>query len=560
MKPFDARLLRLLPGARRPVLALGAIGVAQGVAAIVQAFAVAAVVVAVARHTALWGPLGLLAAVLVVRALLTGATELVSSWAGTEVSAGLRTLLLRTWLARSADQRPEPAAAQTLATQGATSVETYVARYLPALVAAAVLPVLAVVTLAFVDLWSALIVVLTLPLLPVFAALIGKATADASDRRWRAMAALAGHFLDMMRGLPTLSAYGRASRQSATIREVSQRHRTATVATLKLAFLSSAALELLATISVALVAVSVGIRLTWGSIELGPGLAAILLAPEAYWPIRRVGQEFHAAADGAQALEDILTATSPTPTPTPADRSVTDTPTTADRSVVGASARPELTSRRVGPELSSRRGWEARLEDVTYRYPGTDRDVLRDLTLRVPRGLTVVTGPSGTGKTTALELLCGLREPTTGQASPIASHLVTQRPFLTAGSIRSNLTLAGDATDHRLWSALRQVGLEDLVRRLPDGLGTPLGDDGFGLSAGQRARLGVARALLSSAPLVALDEPTAHLDPTSTALIADVVRSLARDRAVVVVTHRPSLVAHADQHVTLSPVAQEVAR
>ncbi|WP_289032901.1 ABC transporter ATP-binding protein/permease, partial [uncultured Arsenicicoccus sp.] len=451
MKPFDSRLLRLLPGARRPVLALGAIGVAQGVAAIVQAFAVAAVVVAVARHTALWGPLGLLAAVLVVRALLTGATELVSSWAGTEVSAGLRTLLLRTWLARSADQRPEPAAAQTLATQGATSVETYVARYLPALVAAAVLPVLAVVTLAFVDLWSALIVVLTLPLLPVFAALIGKATADASDRRWRAMAALAGHFLDMMRGLPTLSAYGRASRQSATIREVSQRHRTATVATLKLAFLSSAALELLATISVALVAVSVGIRLTWGSIELGPGLAAILLAPEAYWPIRRVGQEFHAAADGAQALEDILTSTSPTPT----DRSDAHTPT-----------RPELSSRRVGPELTSRRGWEAGLEDVAYRYPGTGRDVLRDLTLRVPRGLTVVTGPSGTGKTTALELLCGLREPTTGQASPIASHLVTQRPFLTAGSIRSNLTLAGDATDHRLWSALRQVGLEDLVRRL----------------------------------------------------------------------------------------------
>ncbi|WP_286958322.1 MULTISPECIES: thiol reductant ABC exporter subunit CydD [Arsenicicoccus] len=525
MKPFDPRLLRLLPGARRPVLALGAIGVAQGVAAIVQAFAVAAVVVAVARHTALWGPLGLLAAVLVVRALLTGATELVSSWAGTEVSAGLRTLLLRTWLARSADQRPEPAAAQTLATQGATSVETYVARYLPALVAAAVLPVLAVVTLAFVDLWSALIVVLTLPLLPLFAALIGKATADASDRRWRALATLAGHFVDMMRGLPTLSAYGRASRQSATIREVSQRHRTATVATLKLAFLSSAALELLATISVALVAVAVGIRLTWGDIGLGTGLAAILLAPEAYWPIRRVGQEFHSAADGAQALDDILTATAATT----AERSRHDTGV-------------------------------ARLEGVTYRYPGATRDVLHDLTLTAAPGLTVITGPSGTGKTTALELLCGLREPTTGTASLVPSRLVTQRPFLTACSIRANLTLADEADDDRLWSVLRQVGLEDLVRGLPDGLGTPLGDDGFGLSAGQRASLGMARALLSTAPLVALDEPTAHLDPASTALVDDVVRSLARDRAVVVVTHRPSLVAHADQHVTLSPVAQEVAR
>lgn len=549
MKPFDRRLLRLLPGARRPVLALGAIGVAQGVAAIVQAFAVAAVVVAVARHTPLWGPLGLLAAVLMVRALLTGATELVSSWAGTEVSAGLRTLLLRTWLGRSADQRPDPATAQTLAAQGTTSVETYVARYLPALVAAAVLPVLAVVTLAFVDLWSALIVVLTLPLLPLFAALIGKATADASDKRWRALATLAGHFVDMMRGLPTLSAYGRASRQSATIREVSQRHRTATVATLKLAFLSSAALELLATISVALVAVAVGIRLTWGDIGLGTGLAAILLAPEAYWPIRRVGQEFHSAADGAQALDDILTATAATPS-TPAERSRPDT-----------TPRPELTSRREQPAERLRPGTGvARLEGVAYRYPGTTRDVLHDLTLTAAPGLTVITGPSGTGKTTALELLCGLREPTTGTASLVPSHLVTQRPFLTAGSIRTNLTLADEADDDRLWSVLRQVGLEDLVRGLPDGLGTPLGDDGFGLSAGQRARLGMARALLSTAPLVALDEPTAHLDPAATALVDDVVRSLARDRAVVVVTHRPSLVEHADHLVTLSPVVQEVAR
>ncbi|MCG7322872.1 ATP-binding cassette domain-containing protein, partial [Arsenicicoccus bolidensis] len=239
----------------------------------------------------------------------------------------------------------------------------------------------------------------------------------------------------------------------------------------------------------------------------------------------------------------------------------TPTPTPADRSVVGASARPELTSRREQPAERSRHDTGvARLEGVTYRYPGATRDVLHDLTLTAAPGLTVITGPSGTGKTTALELLCGLREPTTGTASLVPSHLVTQRPFLTAGSIRANLTLADEADDDRLWSVLRQVGLEDLVRGLPDGLGTPLGDDGFGLSAGQRARLGMARALLSTAPLVALDEPTAHLDPASTALVDDVVRSLARDRAVIVVTHRASLVEHADHLVTLSPVVQEVAR
>ncbi|AKT50602.1 thiol reductant ABC exporter subunit CydD [Arsenicicoccus sp. oral taxon 190] len=544
MKPFDPRLLQLLPGARRDVLALGLVGTAQGVAAIGQAFAVAAVVVTVVRGGSVLPAVMWLAGVLVIRAVLTAANEIVASRAGTRVSCGLRELLLRTWLAHPADYRPAPAAAQTLAAQGTTSIETYVARYLPALVAAGALPVMAVVTLAFVDLWSALIVVLTLPLLPLFAALIGHATADASGKRWQAMAALGGHFLDMMRGLPTLAGYGRAERQTDTIRDVSVRHRRATVATLRLAFLSSAALELLATISVALVAVSVGIRLTWGSIELGPGLAAILLAPEAYWPIRRVGQEFHNAADGAEALAAVADAAS-TPTPPP-----TCSPDRGRLGSPGDQRRPRSREGRGSREIKE---IVAALVGVGYAYPGATTEVLRDLTLRVPRGLTVVTGPSGAGKTTALELLCGLRRPTSGTARLATSaHLVTQRPFLTSGSIRSNLTLgAGKIPDADLLAALDQVGLGGLVRGLDDGLATALGDDGFGLSAGQRARLGVARALLSDAPLIALDEPTAHLDPHATALVDDVLRTLAERRAVVVVTHRPGLVAVADQHVTL---------
>nr|WP_277627989.1 thiol reductant ABC exporter subunit CydD [Arsenicicoccus dermatophilus] len=528
-------MLALAPGARGPVLLLAAIGVAQGVAAIGQAFAVAAVVVAVTRGGAVTtpavaGPVAWLAVVLGIRALLTAATELVASRAGTEVSCGLRARLLQTWLGRMPEGRPEPAAAQTLAAQGTTSIETYVARYLPALVAAAVLPALVVVTLLLMDLWSALIVVLTLPLLPLFAALIGKATADASDRRWRAMTALAGHFLDLMRGLPTLVAYGRGERQTETIGEVSQRHRRATVETLRMAFLSSAALELLATIAVALVAVSVGLRLTQGQLGLGTGLAAILLAPEAYWPVRRVGQEFHAAADGAEAVGAV-----------------------ADALAEPAGMSPQAQ----GPALRPAEGTVALLAGVSYRHPGGDRDVLRGLSLAVPRGLTVVTGPSGCGKTTALELLCGLREPGAGMTQAAPSHLVTQRPFLAAGSIRHNLTLAGPADDDTLLAALDRVGLGELVRGLPDGLGTLLGDDGFGLSAGQRARLGVARALLSDADLIALDEPTAHLDPASTALVEGVIRDLARDRAVVVVTHRGGLVGHADQHVVLSPAGRD---
>ncbi|WP_256374427.1 ABC transporter transmembrane domain-containing protein, partial [Kytococcus sp. HMSC28H12] len=178
--------------------------------------------------------------------------------------------------------------------------------YLPSLVAAGAVPVLVVAALAWVDLSSAVVVLLTLPLLPVFAALIGQATAAETDRRWRALDALAGHFLDVMRGLPTLVALGRAERQVRSIEEVGQAHRRATVRTLRTAFLTTAAMELLSTISVAIVAVFVGLRLAHGELGLMVGLAAILLAPEAYWPVRRVGADFHSAADGAQTLEEVL--------------------------------------------------------------------------------------------------------------------------------------------------------------------------------------------------------------------------------------------------------------
>jgi len=302
MRPFDPRLLSEVPATRRPVLVLGAIGVAQGLATIGLAFAVTALVVAVVEGrpvltTSLW-----LIGLFIVRALLASATELLGNWAGMRVSTLLRERLVAAWLGRDADSRPQPGRAQTLANQGMTSVEPYVARYLPALVSAAVVPVLAIATLAVVDWPSALIVAFTVPLLPVFAALIGQTTQESTQRRWRSLSALSGHFLDVMRGLPTLASYGRADAQVESIATVSQRHRLATMKTLRLAFMSSAALELLATISVALVAVTVGIRLATGSMPLQTAMLAILLAPEAYWPIRKVGAEFHSAADGAEAL------------------------------------------------------------------------------------------------------------------------------------------------------------------------------------------------------------------------------------------------------------------
>ena len=527
MAPFDLRLLRLVPQTRRPVAALGALGVIGGLATLAGAFALTTLVVAVVRGEPILVPAVVTLGVFGVRGLLAALSERVAAWAGAEVSTQLRDQLLATWLARPAEERPDPTRALTLAAQGTASVEPYVAKYLPTLITAAVVPPLAILTLLVLDWPAALVVVLTLPLLPLFAALIGMSTAEDTQKRWRALSDLSGHFLDVMTGLPTLVGYGRGERQVGSVREVSQRHRRATMRTLRLAFMSSAALELLATISVAIVAVLVGLRLTYGSMDLWVGMLAILLAPEAYWPVRRVGAEFHSAADGAEAVQDILGELALV---APAD----------------AAAQTQAKGTEPG---------EVVVAGLTYTYPGTARRVLDGLSLRASSGLTAVTGTSGVGKTTLLELVAGLRTPTAGSVSAPATHLVTQRPFFGAPTLRANLGLGNDADDTAMWAALREVGLEGFVAGLPQGLSTTVGDDGFGFSAGQRARLVLARALLSSSSVVLLDEPTAHLDAAATTAVHEAVARIAETRTVVAVTHRPELVALADHHVHLEPPA-----
>lgn len=520
MKPFDPRILRVVPATRGPVAALGAIGVAQGIATIATAFALAALVVAVVRSEELLVPALWTGGLFALRAVLGALSEGIAARSGALVATELRERLIESWSGTTVDARSHDRA-RTLATQGTSTVEPYIAKYLPALISAALVPALAIVCLAVVDWPSAVVVVLTVPLLPVFAALIGATTQEDTERRWGSLRDLSGHFLDVMRGLPTLVSYGRAERQVRVIGEVSHRHRRATMRTLRLAFLSAAALELLATISVAIVAVVVGLRLTTGSMDLLVGLTAILLAPEAYWPIRRVGTEFHSAADGSVALDEILAELETPPDP------------------------------RVHDPRARRSEDRVTVSGVTYAYPGTDRLVLTGVDLVADHGLTVLTGPSGCGKTTLLELMAGIRRPSSGEVTAPEVHLVTQRPFLGAGTLHANLTIGGRRDPIEVWQALREVGLDDAVAALPDGLESPIGDDGFGLSAGQRARLVLARALLSSAPVVLLDEPTAHVDPESAAMIGEVIARLARNRTVIAVSHQPDLVARADQQVAL---------
>jgi ATP-binding cassette subfamily C protein CydCD len=522
MGPIDPSLLRALPGARSRVARLAGMGVISGVLALGQAIAVAASVTAIVRGSSLAMPLVVLGAVLVLRGLVAAGDEVVTREAGHQVSGQIRVGLLQRWLASPPERRPNPAEAVALAGTGAQSIEPYVAAYLPALVTAVTVPVLAVLVLAWVDIWSAAILVCTLPLLPFFAALIGLHTEAETARRWGAMHAMAGHFLDVVRGLPTLVAYGRADHQVENITAVGDAHRRATVRTLRTAFLSSAALELLATISVALVAVAVGLRLANGSMDLKVGLTAILLAPEAYWPVRRVGQEFHNAADGSAALD---------------------------------AARPYLETEDQQLPAAEADGAERRVvvDDVTFGYPDHPH-ILNRLSLDTSAdvGLTVLTGPSGSGKSTLLDLIAGIRTPTSGSIRARRAHLATQRPLVLPGPVADVVRLgAPDASDSASEEVLRTVGLWPALAER-QGLDTPLGDDGFGLSAGQRTRLALARAQLSDAPLLLLDEPTAHVDVDDVGALRAVVMGLAQQRRVIVATHDAALIELADDRWNLT--------
>jgi ABC-type bacteriocin/lantibiotic exporter with double-glycine peptidase domain len=266
-----------------------------------------------------------------------------------------------------------------------------------------------------------------------------------------------------------------------------------------------------------------------------------------------VGAEFHAAADGAVALDEILAQLDPIPTPAGTVPTRATPATTPPRRSSGT-LNPEIPAT-TPPRRSSGRAGEVRLTGVTYSYAGGPAPVIRDLDLVAGPGLTVVTGPSGAGKTTLLDLVAGLRRPTSGLVESPACHYVTQRPFLAAGTVRDALTIGHAATDDQLWEALRAVEVDGVVAGLPGGLSASLGDDGFGLSAGQRQRLALARAWLAPETVLLLDEPTAHLDPDGAEQLANVVAELAERRVVIAVTHRPELLAHADRHVRPFEVA-----
>ena len=537
MRPVDPRLL----GRARPVrvflVALAGIGALDAVLLIAQATLLADLVADLVLRSYVRSSfdgfvVGLIAAGC-GRALLAWVRETCAARTSTAVKSLLRSDLLCHLVrgpARAADRAARPGELALLATRGVDALDGYFGRYLPQLALAAIVPAVLGIRILSSDTLSAVIIAATLPLVPLFMFLIGLRTRDHLAERWATLERLGGHFLEVVAGLPTLVAFGRARTQTAQIRRAAEAHRKATIGTLRIAFLSALALELIALTSVALVAVAIGLRLASGGMSLRVGLMVLICAPEVYLPLRQLGARYHEAVDGLGAAERVL-AEIEAPIPAQGNGIVPD------------------------PAVA-----EICFESVRVERDGRDGDVLRETSLTLAPGrVTGVTGPSGVGKSTLVQLLLGFDRPTSGRITVDGADLaeldlrawragiawVPQRPRLTGATVAEAIRLGTPrASAAQLAEAARVAGID-----FP--LDARLGRDGTALSGGQARRVALARAVLRDAPIVLLDEPTEHLDAAGERAISTSLRTWLVGRTVLLITHRPALLGICDTVIRL---------
>ncbi len=541
MRPLDPRLLKYANGARAYLIVTVLAGLVATGLIVTQASMLADLLAGAILGTAVTALAGLLvglAVILALRAAVSYLGEVTALRAAAKVKSQLRRQLAAkvlalgpTWLTgqRSGE-------ITTLSTKGLDALDPYFARYLPQLVLACLVPIAVLIRIGLADWLSALVIALTLPMIPVFAALVGWHTKTATQRQWQLLARLGGHFLDVVEGLTTLKVFGRGEAQAEVIGRVTDQHRRATMATLRVAFLSALVLELAATIATALVAVEVGLRLLGGHLDYRTALLVLILTPEAYLPLRNAGAQFHASVEGAAAATRAF--------------EILELPVTG-RQAPGHQQ-----------GLADLRYQEICLHGVALAYPGREQPALTEISLTIrPGDKITITGPSGAGKTSLLALLLRFAGPTAGTIEVGGLALdqiplpqwraqvawVPQHPHLFAATVADNIALGRpDARRSAIERAASLAGADDFITALPDGYDTQLGERGLSLSAGQRQRLALARAFLADAPLLLLDEPTAHLDPFSAHALQGVLAALMAGRTVVQVTHDPLAVA-ADQ-------------
>lgn len=519
-----------------------AIGLVSGLLLIAQAWLLASTVNAVVFDKAvladvmpwLWGML----AIFLLRAGLAWASEQAAFHAAVQVKLAIREQLYRhvqklgpAWLSgeRSGD-------IINSLSDGVEALEAYYARYIPAMSLMALVP-LAILAFVFGSDWiSGLIMLGTAPLIPVFMILIGKGTEKRNQQQWKSLARMSAHFLDVIQGLTTLKLFNASRREAQMVAQISDQYRQSTMSVLRIAFLSSFALEFLATVSIALVAVLIGFRLFWGEMDFFYGFFVLLLAPEFYLPLRNMGTQYHARMEAIGAAERIV-------------------------EILGQGGEQETLATFVPSPDRGRLG-EISFNAVDFTYPD-GRDALSNLSLEIHPGETLaIVGPSGAGKTTLINLLMGFLQAQSGQIlvggiplQEIAPEAwrrqfvwLPQKPQLFPGTVADNIRLGNpQASMAAVQAAAEQAQAHAFISRLPNGYDTVVGEAGQGLSGGQIQRIALARAFLKDAPLVILDEATANLDMESETLVHAALQKLAQGRTLVMIAHRLRTVRDADR-------------
>ena len=428
-------------------------------------------------------------------------------------------------------------------TEGIDALESYYSQYLPQIALSASIPIIILLFIFPTDLLSGMILLVTAPLLPLFMYLIGGAAETVTRKQWKGLSRMSAYFLDVLQGLATLKSFGRSKDQVEVIGKVSENYRESTMGVLKVTFLSAMVLELIATLSTAVVAVEIGVRLLYGKVSFEQAFFVLLLAPEFYHPLRLLGTRFHAAMGGIEASKRIF--------------GILDIPVRKEACTSSSTVLPFLKDNPLPAIL---------LKDISYKY-SNDRPALQGVTFEIPAGkMTALVGESGAGKTTLTWLLLRFLQPNNGEIyvngvnlSEISPQLwrdnlawVPQHPYLFNDTISANIKIANpDASDADIHHAARLAHADEFIAKLPQGYATIIGERGERLSSGQAQRVALARAFLKDAPLLILDEATSHLDPETDALLQESLLHLSHSRTVLVIAHRQSTLTKADQVITL---------
>lgn len=567
---LDHRLLHLLRGVRAP-FALGVIlSLGAGLLLVAQAYLLAQIVSRVFLDgQGLADVRGLLIALLIIalaRAGMLWGSEAAAHHAAGQIKTDLRERLFAHLIALGpAYTRGERSGElANTATNGIEALDAYFSQYLPQLALAALVPLATLIVVFPLDVLSGVVLLVTAPLIPFFMILIGSMADRLTRRQWTQLSRLSAHFLDVLQGLPTLKLFGQSRAQIAIIRRVSEQFRDTTMSVLRVAFLSALALELLATLSTAIIAVEIGLRLLYGHITFDEAFFILVLAPEFYLPLRLLGSRFHAGMSGAAAAARIFDVLEISPAPQSALELAP--PSIQWRGDLTGDGFP-LSAVQGGGQEEGLTSSPASLHFDSVYYAYEDRLALNGVTFTIPAGQRIaLVGPSGSGKSTIAQVLLRFITPAAGHITVNGRDLadippdtwraavawVPQMPYLFAASVADNIRLGRpDAPIENVIRAAQQAHADDFIRALPGSYDTPIGERGARLSGGQAQRIALARAFFKDAPLLILDEATANLDPDTEALIQDAINALLRDRTALIIAHRLNTIQAADQIVVL---------